>query len=264
MLYPLDPPYFYVDSWHPDIDKAFHKAVFQDGSKVDSVLNGYAEYSLSGKTLYAGFNRFQEAVRCSQLGVDAKMNAQAIPLRDANKVHQTVTLPTVEVYVGGGVDVTPSVTREKLIAEIDRLLREQGLLSSTVVLGGYTADSIPDAVEYVFPGQVVCDDQWVLTQSKIRYVIMRGEDLLGHFSVDVGTDPKALEARICQETERFLPPLTPQGISQGDRTKPLEVLPLNSGYDVDRSEVKIRYTDVKARLYDVSGEPDGWGFIGEF
>lgn len=254
MLFPRHEGVFYIDSWKPDVDEAFSAAKLPGGVKVEDLVPDY--FIAQDQPILVGFQRFMEAALETPDRLAGK--ARAIPLRDTNKVHQKITLNNLEVRTKGDRGAE-GFTQDRIKA-IQQRVEQEGLLSEGIVFGGFTVDAKPASVEY--------DDDWVRSQPIATslghgYLVTKGAEDAEVFGGFMAYRTDDYYEQVQSKMADYIPKWTPESIERGIFSEPVTArVAISNDFEYKRSAMTVRYDNVTVRLYDVTGDADGWGFAG--
>lgn len=245
----------YGDSWKKDVNEAF--AASKVNGLGDAFNSMFTDFKVIDSAPLPGFRRFDFAAAFSNHPSFKEGQLYAVPLRDGNKSVQTLEGATT-IYPKAGELLTFDSVSRLLEDAIEEEFEARGMLSETVVLGAFSRAAIATDFKR---GEMV--QKAVDSPGKHHFALFHGDEVLETFSIEYsevgeGEDPfKAAMITALAKVPDYYP-----GAGVLDDQKPFTVCEINpKGISVLEHLTEIKY-DYTARLYDVSGEPDGWGFFG--
>lgn len=265
----------YCDAWNKDVAKAHSMAVANGtDKKMADLFEGFTQLDINP---LAGFERFKYAASMSNHASFRAGILYAIPLRDANKVDSsfkgsvTVSFPDTKIISNGEV-VNDDAVMSEISDAIEDDLTERGLLPEGKTLGGFAVFlSKPEDISHRdsrFHAQNASDGR---TQRFMVTIERNGKTHIEERSVAVAEisgdseESRSLSLSIAMDRlngelvkeydVRHLP-------GQAHQQTKIRITPLpDVEFTVTRPIRSVTY-DYVARVYDVTGEPDGWGFFG--
>lgn len=250
------PGTLYIDAWNKDVDKAFAMAaVHPTGEKFTDLFDSF---TVMPAEPLAGFRRFHYASAHSNHPSFKPGVLYAIPLRDGNKHLPPASMGMVEINPHPDRRLDTSYITELLIDAIEDSLEENGVTNDDVVLGNFMVEhSNPFEMEE----GLVAASAVLSTPVEDRYVVMRGEEVLGTFVLngsDLHADVVTREEAIAEEVRGYI---KEYAIGHGAQDE-ITVLPVGNTGLVYRKPVTSLTYIYTARVYSTVEEPDGWGFYG--
>lgn len=245
----------YAEGWKKDVNEAFQIAEIH--ATKQKVSDFFDDFKVLDMSPVPGFKRFQHVSTASNHPTFKKGVLYALPIRDSNKIAAN-THGTVLVYP----DSTRELTKERLHALVASAIEDRlPLEHHKLVLGGFLFEAAkPEEITYNGRNAAWCFPDPV--ESSTMFIVFdEGNNIVGTVQMkDSEVDECAnvdLEVlnRVLGESPSFVP-------GHGDQ-KYYRICETNHhegvGYKDDIYSIEYGF---KARLYDVSGEPDHWAFYG--
>lgn len=245
----------YGDSWKKGVDEAF--AVAKTNASGENFNSMFTDFKVINHEPLPGFRRFEFASAISNHPSFKEGQLYAIPLRDGNKSVHTEK-GVITIHPESGVPLTYDVVSRLMETAIEEDLDGRGLLTENLALGAFARDAFP--VDFKRGEK----KQSLRTSfGKHHFVLFHGDEIVetlsvGYDEVGEGKDAFAVAmSAALKKMPEYYPGLSPLDSQQFFTLCEIE----STGVSVLEHLTEITYA-YTARLYDVSGEPDGWGFFG--